>query len=142
MFRHLLAIIAAALIAPAIAHAGESIKLKGPSARPNSVTFVGYDSFDANGNPVCTPCIEQRAAEAAKLQAYLERRERSRQYMARLQGNGPKPDSFIATANAATLPAAHAAPVAQTTATPAPATPAAASGLLAVEATPLRASMQ
>ena len=61
MFRHLLAIIAAALIAPAIAHAGESIKLKGPSARPNSVTFVGYDSFDANGNPVCTPCIEQRA---------------------------------------------------------------------------------
>ncbi|MBA8876938.1 hypothetical protein [Phyllobacterium myrsinacearum] len=141
MFRRLLAIIAVALFAPALAHAGESIKLKGPSARPNSVTYVGYDSFDADGNPVCTPCIEQRAAEAAKLQAYMERRERSRQYMARLQGNEPKPASLMA-ANAATLPASGATPVAQIPATPEPAVPAPANGLLAVEATPLRASMQ
>jgi hypothetical protein len=141
MFRHLLAITAVALIAPATAHAGDSIKLKGPSARPNSVTYVGYDSFDADGNPVCTPCIEQRALEAAKLQAYLERRERSRQYMARLQGNEPKPASMMA-ASAATLPASGTTPVAQIPATPEQAVPAPANGLLAVEATPLRASMQ
>ncbi|QND52170.1 hypothetical protein HB779_09795 [Phyllobacterium sp. 628] len=138
MFRRLLATTAAVLVASfAVAQAGESIKLKGPFARPNSVSYVGYDSFDANGNPICTPCIEQKAKEAAKLQAYLERRERSRQYMARLQGNGPKPDSLVATANAATLPAANATPVAQAPALAKPAT-----GLLAVGATPLRASME
>lgn len=141
MFRHLLAITAAAFLAPAIAHAGDSIQLKGPSARPNSVNYVGYDSFDVDGNPVCTPCIEQRAAEAAKLKAYLERRERSRQYMARLQGNGPKSDSTMA-ASAAPLPATNTVPVAQTPAAPEPVAQTPASGLLAVEAAPLRASIQ
>ncbi|MGO4447358.1 hypothetical protein AB4Y96_00410 [Phyllobacterium sp. TAF24] len=132
MFRRLLALTAAALLAPVIAHAGDSIMLKGPSARPNSVSYIGYDSFDVDGNPVCTPCIEQKAAEAAKLKAYLERRERSRQYMARLQGNGPKPDALVAAANAATLPPETAVPATQTPASP----------IADIGATPLRASIQ
>lgn len=132
MFRRLLALTAVALLAPVIAHAGDSIRLKGPSARPNSVSYIGYDSFDVDGNPVCTPCIEQKAAEAAKLKAYLERRERSRQYMARLQGNGPKPDALVTAANAATLPSETDAPVAQPPAGP----------IADIGATPLRATIQ
>jgi hypothetical protein len=107
------------------AHAGDSIVEMGSSAKPNSVAYVGYDSFDAKGNPICTPCIAKRAEEAAKLQAYAERRERSREYMAKLQGNSKEPDSMIA-ANASELPAG---------AKPSPENPAAD-----ITATPLRAS--
>src|SRR5262245_27820341 len=68
------------------AQAGDSIEVKGATpATPQSITFVGYD-YDANGNPVCAACDAKRAEEAAQLKAYAERRERSRQYMARLQG--------------------------------------------------------
>jgi hypothetical protein len=84
------------------AQAGSSIEVIGSSAKPNSVSYVGYDSFDANGNPICTPCIAKRAEEAAKLKAYAERRARSREYMARLQGNSSDSDSVMA-ANAGSL---------------------------------------
>ncbi|WP_271893001.1 hypothetical protein [Candidatus Phyllobacterium onerii] len=96
-------------------------------AKPNSVSYVGYDSFDANGNPICSPCLAQKAKEAAKLKAYAERRERSRQYMARLQGNGTGSDSMMA---------ANAAPLAQ------PGQPAPEKVIADVGETPLRAGVQ
>jgi hypothetical protein len=94
------------------AYAGDSIEVMGSSAKPNSVSYVGYDSFDANGNPICTPCLAQRAEEAARLKAYAVRRERSRQYMARLQGNEvPAGSNALIAANAAPLvPAGEPAP--------------------------------
>ncbi|MGH7003347.1 MAG: hypothetical protein ACREIP_05305 [Alphaproteobacteria bacterium] len=104
---------AIALIA-ASAHAGSSIEHRGPSARPNSVSYVGYDSFDAHGNPVCTSCLAKRAEEAARLQAYAERRKRSRAYMARLQGNGTPPEALVATSAAPERAGEAEAGVAQT----------------------------
>lgn len=107
MLRQLIAATAMTLITVS-AYAGDSITVMGAAAKPNSVSYVGYDSFDANGNPICTPCLAKRAEEAARLKAYAERRERSRQYMARLQGKDVPAGtpSMIATANAAPLVAA------------------------------------
>ncbi|HMF67543.1 MAG TPA: hypothetical protein VK602_08030 [Phyllobacterium sp.] len=105
----------------------DSILEIGTSAKPNSVSYVGYDSFDASGNPICSPCLAQKAKEAAKLKAYAERRERSRQYMARLQGNGTPSDSMMA---------ANASPLAQ------PGQPAPEKVIADVGETPLRAGVQ
>ncbi|EJN03032.1 hypothetical protein [Phyllobacterium sp. YR531] len=74
----------------------DSIIATGSTAKPNSVSYIGYDSFDAQGNPVCTPCLEKTAEEAAREKAYAERRARSREYMARLQGNAVPTDSLLA----------------------------------------------
>jgi hypothetical protein len=103
MLRQIIAATAIALLTVS-AHAGDSIEMMGPTAKPDSVSYVGYDSFDAEGNPICTPCQAKRAEEAARLKAYAERRERSRLYMARLQGKEvpASSDSLIA-ANAAPL---------------------------------------
>ncbi len=112
MLRQIIAATAMTLLTVS-AYAGDSIAIMGPSAKPNSVAYVGYDSFDANGNPICTPCQAKRAEEAARLKAYAERRERSRQYMARLQGKEipAGSPSMIAAANAAPLvPAGEALP--------------------------------
>jgi hypothetical protein len=105
------------------AYAGDSIDMIVSPAKPNSVSYVGYDSFDANGNPICTPCLAKRAEEAARLKAYAERRERSRQYMARLQGKEvPAGSDSLIAANAAPLvPAGEPAPektIADVTETP------------------------
>lgn len=107
MLRQIIAATAMTLVTVS-AHAGESIKVMGATAKPNSVSYIGYDSFDANGNPICTPCQAKRAEETARLKAYAERRERSRRYMARLQGKEVPAGSpsMIATANAAPLVAA------------------------------------
>ncbi len=104
-----------------------SIEEVGTSAKPNSVSYVGYDSFDANGNPICSPCLAQKAKEAARLKAYAERRARSRQYMARLQGNGTQSDSMMA---------ANASPLVQ------PGQPAPEKVIADVGETPLRAGVQ
>jgi hypothetical protein len=111
MLRQIIAATAITVFATT-AHAGDSIEMMGSSAKPNSVSYVGYDSFDASGNPICTPCLAQRAEEATRLKAYAERRERSRQYMARLQGNGgPSSSNSLIAANAAPLvPAGEPAP--------------------------------
>jgi hypothetical protein len=118
MFRKIIAATAMTLITVS-AQAGGSIEVMGPSAQPNSVSYVGYDSFDANGNPICTPCLVQRAEEAARLKAYAERRERSRQYMARLQGNDiPASSNSLIAANAAPLVPAPENTIADVAATP------------------------
>ncbi|MBZ9654202.1 hypothetical protein [Phyllobacterium lublinensis] len=111
MLRQMIAATAMTLLAVS-AQAGESIRVMGAAAKPNSVSYIGYDSFDANGNPICTPCLAKRAEEAARLKAYAERRERSRQYMARLQGNGAPagPTSMIAANAAPLVPAGEAVP--------------------------------
>ncbi|MBB3237894.1 hypothetical protein [Phyllobacterium endophyticum] len=111
----------------AAAEAGSSIDYADGSAKPNSVSYIGYDSFDADGNPICTPCLVQKAKEAARLKAYAERRQRSREYMARLQGNGTQPGSVMA---------ANASPVVQ------PGQPAPAKVIADVGETPLRAGVQ
>lgn len=95
MLRQIIAATTIALIVVS-AHAGDSIEVMGSSAKPNSVSYIGYDSFDASGNPICTSCLEKSAEEVSRLKAYAERRARSREYMAKLQGNGPKPNSPIA----------------------------------------------
>lgn len=96
------------LMAPA--YAGGSIDVVSGSATPNSISYVGFDSFDATGNPICTPCEAQQAAEAARLKAYAERRERSRQYMARLQGREVPASTATAAAPVSASPiAANAA---------------------------------
>ena len=95
MLRQIIAATAIAFIT-ASAYAGDSIEVVGSSAKPNSVSYIGYDSFDANGNPICTPCLQKSIEEVARLKAYAERRARSREYMARLQGNGVKSNSMIA----------------------------------------------
>ena len=103
MLRQMIAATAMTLLTVS-AYAGDSIAIMGPSAKPNSVSYVGYDSFDANGNPICTPCQAKRAEEAARLKAYAERRERSRQYMARLQGKEvPAGSTSMIAANASPL---------------------------------------
>ncbi len=121
MLRQIIAATAIALLT-ASAYAGDSIVMMGSSAKPNSVSYVGYDSFDANGNPICTPCLVQRAEEAARLAAYAARRERSRQYMARLQGNETPGSNSLIAANAAPLvPAVEPTPekvIADVAATP------------------------
>ncbi|MEK1887267.1 MAG: hypothetical protein AAAB35_06740 [Phyllobacterium sp.] len=136
MLRQILAATATImLMAPA--YAGESINLIDGSTTPKSISYVGYDSIDADGNPICTPCAAKRAEEAARLQAYVERRERSRQYMARLQGRDVPSPTTPTVASASTSPiAANAAelvpagePVPQKT-------------LADVAETPLRAGLQ
>lgn len=94
MLRQIIAATAITLVTVS-AHA-DSIDIVGSSAKPNSVSYIGYDRFDANGNPICTPCLQKSAEEVARLKAYAERRARSREYMARMQGNGVKPNSMIA----------------------------------------------
>jgi hypothetical protein len=128
MLRQIIAATAIALFTVSV-HAGDSIEVMGPAARPNSVSYVGYDSFDAEGNPICTPCQAKRAEEAARLKAYAARRERSRQYMARLQGKEvpASSDSLIA-ANAAPLIPAGQPPQEKV--------------IVDVAATPLRAGVQ
>ncbi|MDQ0998376.1 hypothetical protein QFZ34_003558 [Phyllobacterium ifriqiyense] len=94
LLRQFIAASAIALIsASALA---DSIIVSGETAKPNSVSYIGYDSFDANGNPVCTSCLEQTAEEAARLKAYAERRARSREYMARMQGNAAPANPLLA----------------------------------------------
>ncbi|MRG56135.1 hypothetical protein GF108_11155 [Phyllobacterium sp. SYP-B3895] len=123
------------LMAPA--YAGGSIDVVSGSATPNSIFYVGFDSFDATGNPICTPCEAQQAAEAARLKAYAERRERSRQYMARLQGR----EVPVSTATAAA--AVSASPIAANAAELVPAgEPVPQRALADVADTPLRTGLQ
>jgi len=123
------------LMAPA--YAGGSIDVVSGSATPNSISYVGFDSFDATGNPICTPCEAQKAAEAARLKAYAERRERSRQYMARLQGR----EVPVSTATAAAP--VSASPIAANAAELVPAgEPVPQRALADVADTPLRTGMQ
>lgn len=125
------------LMAPA--YAGGSIDVVSGSATPNSISYVGFDSFDATGNPICTPCEAQQAAEAARLKAYAERRERSRQYMARLQGREVPAAAETATAAAPV----SASPIAANAAELVPAgEPVPQRALADVADTPLRTGLQ
>lgn len=94
MLRQFIAASAIALISTSAF--ADSVIATGSTAKPNSVSYIGYDSFDASGNPVCTPCLERTAQEAAREKAYAERRARSREYMARMQGNTVPTDSLLA----------------------------------------------
>ncbi len=137
MLRQIIAATAITLFA-ASAYAGDSITVVEGSAKPNSISYVGYDSFDATGNPICTPCLAKRAAEAARLQAYADRRERSRQYMARLQGKDvPASSTSTAAASVATSPIAASAAELVAAGEPAP-----QKALMSVSETPLRAGVQ
>ena len=130
----------ATLVVIAPAHAGDSIDVKGSGpAAPRSISYVGYDSFDASGTPICTPCAAKRAEEAARLKAYEERRERSREYMARLQGreDPAAPDTPKVADVAGTSPIAASAAELVSAGRPAP-----EKNLDSVTATPLRAGLQ
>lgn len=89
-------IAASAIALTSAAASAGSIIVTGETAEPNSVSYIGYDSFDASGNPICTPCLEQTAEEASRLKAYAERRARSREYMARMQGNAAPANPLLA----------------------------------------------
>ena len=137
MLRQTFAAIATfALIVPA--SAGDSIDVRdGAVAAPRSISYVGYDGLDANGNPICTPCEAKRVEEAARLKAYTERRERSRQYMARLQGRE------VPATNAPAVASIAASPIAANAAELVPAgQPAPEKKLDGITATPLRAGLQ
>jgi len=137
MLRQTIAAIATIiLIGPA--QAGDSIDVMGNTpAAPRSISYVGYDGLDASGNPICTPCNAKRAEEAARLKAYSERRERSRQYMARLQGRD------VPAANAPAVVSIATSPIAANAAELVPAgEPAPQKTLDNVAATPLRTGLQ
>lgn len=108
MLRQFIAASAIALISTSAL--ADSIIATGSTAKPNSVSYIGYDSFDANGNPVCTPCLQKTAEEAAREKAYAERRARSREYMARLQGNTVPTDSLLAARASELMASGNAAP--------------------------------
>lgn len=58
-----------------------------------SIKYVGFDGMDQAGRPICLKCEADKLKEIEAKQATEERRQRARDYMARLQGNGPKQDT-------------------------------------------------
>ncbi len=87
------ALTAAALHGPALAG--------GPGHAPamvdiGSISYIGFDRMGPDGLPVCESCKAEKAAEQENQREMLERRQRARAYMARMQGK-TVPDDPTAT---------------------------------------------
>lgn len=83
MLSRFIAISIATLGLATAAQATESSKF---NYQLRSINYVGFDGIDSAGQPICKKCEVAKQAERDAEAAIVERRQRAREFMARLQG--------------------------------------------------------